>query len=525
MLPTGMTDQLTRRDATISAMAAPVSPSEPAPARWMLRSTQVVIAVALVGGIAMRLHTGSALWLDEALTVNIAELPLHNLVDALRRDGAPPLYYVLLHGWIRLFGSGDVAVRALSSLFAVATIPLVYVAATRIGGRRAAWFAVALLASSPYAIRYATEARMYSLIVLLTVLGVIAVERAVRAPTAWRLAGVAAVAGALALTHYWALFIVASSFAVLLYRRRPRVALALGGGAAVALAPWLPVLLYQLAHTGAPWAPAPGLQVTVDAIVDFAGGYNATGSGVFLGLLLMGLSLIGIWGQGAAPGTVQLRWPGDRTTGTLALVGIGGLVLGVVASVMAGSGFASRYAAITLVLFLVVAAVGIRRLPSLRAQALVLAVCVVLGLVGGFIEVRSPRTQARSVAEVLREHAAPGDIVAYCPDQLGPAVSRLFPPGDGIEHVTYPLETSPEFVDWVDYAERNDDGVPERFAHEMSRRAGDGAVWLVYANGYRTYSGDCARIHGTLEAERGGVRYVRRQGRYWERMMLVRFAP
>lgn len=525
MLPTRMTDQLTRHDATISPMAEPVPPTEPGPARWMLRSTQVVIAVALLGGIALRLHSGSALWLDEALTVNIAELPLRHLVDALRRDGAPPLYYVLLHGWIGLFGNGDVAVRAMSTVFAVATIPLAYVAGTRIGGRRAAWFTVTLLASSPYAIRYATEARMYSLVVLLTVLGIIAVERAVRQATALRLLAVAAVAGALALTHYWALFLVAASCAVLLYRRRPRVAFAVGGGAALALAPWLPVLLYQLAHTGAPWAPAPGLQVTVDAIVDFAGGYNATGSGVFLGLLLMGLSLIGIWGQGAAPGTVQLRWPGDRTTGTLALVGIGGLVLGVIASVVAGSGFASRYAAITLVPFLVVAAVGIRRLPSLRTQAMVLAVCVVLGLVGGFVSVRSPRTQARSVADVLREHAAPGDVVAYCPDQLGPAVSRLFPPGGGIQHVTYPLETTPEFVDWVDYAERNDDGVPERFANEMSRRAGDGAVWLVYANGYRTYGADCLRIHDTLEAERGGVQYVRRQGRYWERMMLVRFAP
>ena len=49
---------------------------------------------------------------------------------------------------------------------------------------------------------------------------------------------------------------------------------------------------------------------------------------------------------------------------------------------------------------------------------------------------RTNRTQAGEVAAVLRADAAPGDVVVYCPDQLGPAVHRLAPPG--LDEVTYP---------------------------------------------------------------------------------------
>ena len=72
-------------------------------------------------------------------------LPIADIPAALRHDGHPPLYYVLLHLWMRLFGQGDVAVRALSGVWSLLLFPLVWVAGRRFGGTRVAWFAVALL--------------------------------------------------------------------------------------------------------------------------------------------------------------------------------------------------------------------------------------------------------------------------------------------------------------------------------------------------------------------------------------------
>src|SRR4051794_9276695 len=110
-------------------LAPAASDSAPAPPdQRRHRSRQYAVAIVLLGvvlvAIAFRFVTKSDLWLDEALTVNVAKLPLGDLRGALERDGAPPLYYVLLHGWIRAFGTTDVAVRALSGVLGVAMLPL-----------------------------------------------------------------------------------------------------------------------------------------------------------------------------------------------------------------------------------------------------------------------------------------------------------------------------------------------------------------------------------------------------------------
>ena len=90
--------------------------------------TRIVVGVGvglvIAAGLILRFWTRSGLWLDEALTVDIARLPLHEIPNALKHDGAPPLYYYLLHFWIVLFGQSNVAVRSLSGVIAVVTLPV-----------------------------------------------------------------------------------------------------------------------------------------------------------------------------------------------------------------------------------------------------------------------------------------------------------------------------------------------------------------------------------------------------------------
>ncbi len=255
--------------------AAPTSeaPQPPPPAsadraRPFALLIALIVAGVLVIAVVLRFVTKSDLWLDEALTVNIAKVPLSDLVDALKRDGAPPLYYLLLHGWIRIFGSGDVAVRAFSGLLGIALLPLMYLAGRRLGGtdpvrrRWVAWSAVLIVACSPFAIRYSNETRMYMLAMVLVVLGYLAVWRAVEHPSIGRLIPIALVTAALLYTQYWAFFlvgVVGASQLWLVIRRRDEaratafrilVAIAIG---CLLFVPWLPTFAYQMAHTGTPW--------------------------------------------------------------------------------------------------------------------------------------------------------------------------------------------------------------------------------------------------------------------------------
>lgn len=86
-------------------------------------------------GVFFRFFTPSAMWLDEALTVNIARAPLGQIPALLRHDGAPLLYYFLLHFWMKAFGASNIGARSLAGVIGVLNLPLAWVAGHRIGSR------------------------------------------------------------------------------------------------------------------------------------------------------------------------------------------------------------------------------------------------------------------------------------------------------------------------------------------------------------------------------------------------------
>jgi hypothetical protein len=120
--------------------------------------------------------------------------------------------------------------------------------------------------------------------------------------------------------------------------------------------------------------------------------------------------------------------------------------------------------------------------------------------VGGVRNVATDRTQAGQVASVLRADAAPGDVVVYCPDQLGPAVHRLAP--TDLDQVTYPLFGSPAFVDWVDYTKVLARADPVAFAREALVRAKGHTLWLVTSPGYITHPIACQTLSTVFATER-----------------------
>src|SRR5262249_50916397 len=151
------------------------------------------MAAASGGAIVARFFVPSPLWLAEALRVNIAMLPLGQIADALRHDRHPPLYYYLLHGRMALVGARDPPAPALSGLLSLAALPPHDLAGRRIAGPRLGWLAVAALSLSPYFLRYGSETRMYSLIIVLVLAGYLVVTAALERPRVWTSIGVALV--------------------------------------------------------------------------------------------------------------------------------------------------------------------------------------------------------------------------------------------------------------------------------------------------------------------------------------------
>ena len=79
-------------------------------------------------------------------------------------ESAPPLYYALAWAWTQVTGTGEFGLRSISALAGVATVPVVYLAALELRGRRAGLMAAALVAVNPMLLWYSQEARAYSLL-------------------------------------------------------------------------------------------------------------------------------------------------------------------------------------------------------------------------------------------------------------------------------------------------------------------------------------------------------------------------
>jgi mannosyltransferase len=501
---------------------------------------------AIVAGVVLRFWSPSALWLDETISVNIARLPITRIPGALSHDGSPPLYYVLLHYWMAWFGRSDFAVRALSGVISVGTLPLFWLAGRRLGGRTVAWVTFFLALSSPFAISYATTTRMYSLMILLSLLGYVALSAAWEDPTPRRLLGLTAVTAALLYTHYWGIYLILVAAGWLVWRvhrtgRGRPVLRAMAAGGAVWL-PWLPIFAYQTVHTGTPWTTSASPGDLLQVFGDWSGG------GPWGGLLMYAtflLFVIGTFGRTAVTGALvtiedsegrirQVRTgpaivielkprPG---MGPMVGIGVATLIVAVILGAVADAAFVARYTAVVLPLFLMVMSAGVAVLPGARFRAGCLAVLVVAGLVTAQTENGQDRTQAVQVAAVLNAEARSGDVVVFCPDQLGPAVDRLLHV-PGLQEITFPRATAPQRVNWVDYRQVIAQTNVSQFAQDaLARSRGSSTLWLVWRDGYPGLGGDCGYLKNWLNFPgQNGVTLVHANGSvYYEFENLTRYA-
>lgn len=471
----------------------------------------IVLAVVVLG-LVLRFVTRSPLWLDEALSVNIARLPIADIPEALRHDGHPPLYYVLLHGWMQVAGTSDAAVRALSGVLSVVTLPVAFLVGRRRGGPVLGWICLGVFAMSPFVLRYATETRMYALITLLVLIGYLVLDDMVRRDRdGWgRVAAVALLTAALLYTHYWDLWLlvaVGGLLAVTWKRRAPaarrgvsRAILGMGIGAAL-FVPWLPTLFWQSRHTGTPWSgPLRPASVLGSTLTDFGGGNFKDAQ--FVGAVLLVLVLLAVFGRSVDRNRIEIDLRTTPQFRAEAAVLSATILLGLLVSYATWSAFVTRYASVFLPLVLLLVAGGITRFPHRWVRS---AACVVvLGLLsfGAVYNLTKPRTQAGPIAAKVAEKARPDDVVVYCPDQLGPAALRVMPAG--LRHAGYPTLESPERIDWVDYATRNQVSSAD-YARQLLERAGpDHGLFLVWSGGYETHVGTCEALLDELARARPG---------------------
>lgn len=431
------------------------------PADWArsVASTRLLDAGALLLliGLSLLLRTNRlevSFWLDEGLSVGIASHPLLDIPGILVQDGSPPLYYMLLHLWTDLIDDRVVDIHWFSVMFAVACVPVAWWTGVSVFDRRTGWVFAVLVALCPFLTTYAQEARMYALVALLGIAAMgfflnayLRGRRGFRIPFGLALA-------LLVYTHNWGLFL-GLAFAIsvaIMWTALPngdpgrarllKDALVGFGIAAVLYLPWLPTLLKQLQHTGAPWSDRPSFHTLVHAPDLVLGGFEGT-----VVLLL------------AAGAGIAAAWKADRFDRRVVIPIL--LVLTVVPVLVpwlasqVSPAWATRYLAIAVGPLLLLGAVGLRRAGRLGLAGGVLLFVVWIGF-----SAPSWKTNVAEVSGTLSPQLERGDLVVVTQPEMVPVLSYYIRDNIDPHELTFatPLGVTPDLgiTDWRDGVERFD---------------------------------------------------------------------
>jgi mannosyltransferase len=403
--------------------------------RW---ATPVVLTALVALSLFIRTRQLNAgFWIDEGISVGLAHHHWSSIPSLLHQDGSPPAYYMLLGLWIRAFGDTERATHTLSLLFGLACIPLAFAAARAVFDRTTGLVCALLAALNPFLTYYAQETRMYELEALLSLVIAWAYVEGIVRGRRWWVALLVPSTALMVYTHNWGLFLCLGIAAATLLFVRERLGLfaVTAGGVALLYLPWVPILLFQAKHTGAPWSTTPSFRDLVLAPMSVLGG-----EGSYYALALVG---------GAALAAVVRERRGAERQIVLALAAMAGVtIVAAFISSQISPAWTARYFAVVFGPILLLAARGI-----VRAQRLGLVALVAVIFLWSFYSVRNDKENARQIMTAVASYVHPGELIVSTHPEQTPVLRYYLGPGERWATTLGPVRDTQVF-DWRDAVER-----------------------------------------------------------------------
>ena len=416
----------------------------------------VLALLLLISGYIRTRFIGGQFWMDEALSVGIASHNLAAIPGVLRHDGSPPLFYVLLHGWMTLFGPSESATHAMSLLFALLTVPIGMWAGWSLFGRRAGYMTAILFAFSAFLTQYSQETRMYALMGLLGLLATAGFLHAFLYRRRGFLILFAVAQAAMLYTHAWGIFFGAGSVLALIpiWRASPdrrgivRDALMAYVGAGILFAPWLPTFIYQAQHTAAPWDSSPRFGAPVQLSRDLLGGDRVAVAlliAAVIGFIALVRSERGAAAELATPAASRPRSPEITALWVLIALPVATLALAWIASQITPA-WVSRYFAPTLGPIILLAAFGCSRAGVVGIVAIAASIVFLANPASFTPEFKS---DVRGIGGEMTPLVHPHDLVIVAQPEQVPLAWYYLPPGLQYAN-TIGRVGDPRYMNWVD---------------------------------------------------------------------------
>lgn len=387
----------------------------------------LVVALTCAAGF-LRLWNSAAqsLRLDEGFSLRYAAYPLApvfhgktlylpSLFQAIAADVHPPGYLLLLHFWMKVFGTDLAVLRLPSELAGTLAVPAVYLLGASLYGRGAGLGAALLGALSPFWIWHAQEVRMYPFLLLSTIVSTYGLVQALEYRRRWGWVLLFAGSFVAIYVQYFA-FMVLLAQAIFVaghwrhYTRRQLVTwLCTMMLLALTYVPWALTLKHNYHGASDPALQKPSLYTPLIVLAEFLYGYLTTPltSQILAAwplLVLLGLALTAFGGAATRRGA--LLW-------LLFLVPI---VVAFAISFTVRPFISERYLIVCTPALYIMLSVAVTRLRGRAVRLLIVLLCSAVLLVSWHVEetnAANPNLEDfQSVAAYVNTHARPADAVA-----------------------------------------------------------------------------------------------------------------
>lgn len=124
----------------------------------------------------------NSLWYDECFSIDWANDSITDIINFSLKDINPPLYLIILHYWMDLFGESEIALRSLSAVAMSGGCAVFFLFALRFFNWQTAVISTLLFLTSSELFYFSQEGRTYGVVILFTVLSNFAYMSLVKSP-------------------------------------------------------------------------------------------------------------------------------------------------------------------------------------------------------------------------------------------------------------------------------------------------------------------------------------------------------
>lgn len=215
------------------------------------------------------LYLTQSLWRDEVYSLFVAAKPISFFVTHLTFE--PPLYYLLLHFWIQLFGMSEISGRSLSLVaFAGATVVVIFWAEKLFNKHWLSWWLPLFFFFNPMLLYYGMELRTYGWYIFFATLSLFAYSQ-----KKWTLWIVATLLGFY--THTFLVIVpIAQAAHFMLTRQKSKPAVRAFFICIAGISPWVVKIALQLSQLKSSWYFPVNLNLVTSVLGNLFVGYEGT---------------------------------------------------------------------------------------------------------------------------------------------------------------------------------------------------------------------------------------------------------